>query len=188
MLLKRTKISQISSRLCIVVNKTKKVYTTNVKETIHYEVCVCWHELQTWGIAPMNTMKRNVIVMLIVSLVVVSGLIVAGCVQNNGSNSGLPTAGTGQPSGSAGASSQQYRGAGMLSNITFLTAAASKLGVSEQDLQNALSSSTENTTNGRPNLTAAAQQLNVTRQQLIDAFGMSASGRMRNGGYNATQT
>ena len=80
---------------------------------------------------------------------------------------------------------QQSRGQGFLTNVTLLTAAADKLGISEQDLQNALTM-TSNATSGRPNITAAAQQLGITQQQLTDALGFPAGGRGMRGGQNAT--
>ena len=135
-----------------------------------------------------NRMKRNTIIILIASLVLIAGIIVTGCVQNNGSSS-EQSPGTSQPSGIAGtlggSPHQGYYGAGMLSNVTLLTTAAGKLGVSEQDLQNALTS-TEDSTTGHPNLTAAAQQLGVTRQQLMDAFGFPA-GRIRNSSWQGNE-
>jgi hypothetical protein len=133
-------------------------------------------------------MIRDIAVVLVVSLLLVSTIVVTGCVQDNGSNydqqavSLVTPSGTGAPGGSP----HQYSGAAMLSNVTFLTSAANNLGVSEQDLENALAN-TKNSTTGRSNLTLAAQQLGVSRQQLMDAFG-AAGGRMRNGSYNATQT
>ena len=75
---------------------------------------------------------------------------------------------------------------GFLTNQTRLAAAAANLGVSESDLQNALSS-TANATSGRPNLAAAAQQLGVTQQQLMVAFGFPAGG-YRGNRSNATVT
>ena len=80
----------------------------------------------------------------------------------------------------------QFSGQSFLTNQTLLATAASKLGVSETDLQNALSTTT-NATNGRLNFTAAAQQLGVTEQQLMDALGTSAGG-FHGGHYNTTAT
>ena len=74
-------------------------------------------------------------------------------------------------SGGGDSAGRQSSGEDFLTNQTLLATAAGKLGVSETDLQNALS-----TTNGRLNFTAAAQQLGVTVQQLMDALGISASG------------
>jgi hypothetical protein len=68
-----------------------------------------------------------------------------------------------------------------------LVSAASKLGVTEQQLSDALSIG--NATQGhRGNFTDAAQKLGVTEQQLRDALGMPDGGRIRSGGYNATQS
>jgi hypothetical protein len=76
----------------------------------------------------------------------------------------------------------QYQGQRILSNLTALTAAAEKLGVTEQDLQNALTSSG----GGPQNLTAAAQQLGVNRDKLVAALGFPAGGTGMRGGRNAT--
>ncbi len=55
-----------------------------------------------------------------------------------------------------------------ISNVTVLTNAAEKLGVSERTLANAL-----NATADKPvDLNAAAQQLGITQQQLADALGL----------------
>jgi hypothetical protein len=156
-------------------------------------------------------MKKNHIIALLAAAILVAGIITAGCTQDSGS-SASPTGNSQQYTPSGGQAStpavdsasqvnstrggQQYTqssgghqsgGQNFLTNETLIAAAAGKLGVSGQDLQNALNS-TKNATSGRPNLTAAAQQLGVTQQQLTDALGFSASGRIRSGGYNATRT
>ena len=100
-----------------------------------------------------------------------------------------PGTGNGPPSGTGGygggySGNRQFSGQSFLTNQTLLTTAAGELGVSETDLQNALSTTT-NATTGRPNLAAAAQQLGVTQQQLMDAFGFPAGG-FRGGRYNST--
>jgi DNA-binding phage protein len=113
-------------------------------------------------------MKRTTIIILLTSLVLVSGLIAAGCVQ-----SGSDSQNTNPPGNNGGEGSQnQFRGPGFLSNATQISEAATELGVTEEVLREALNS----TAGGRPNLTAAAQQLGVTRQQLTDALGMSVRG------------
>ncbi len=58
-----------------------------------------------------------------------------------------------------------------LSNKTLLTEAAGKLGVSEQDLENALNANA--ISNGPVNFNAAATQLGVTTQQLVEALGLA---------------
>jgi len=92
--------------------------------------------------------------------------------------------GTGPSSGYGESHNGSYAGntsrQSFLTNDTLLSAAADKLGVSEQDLKSALTP----TNGGRPNLTAAAQQLGVTQQQLMDAFGFTA----RNGTYQGNRT
>jgi hypothetical protein len=62
------------------------------------------------------------------------------------------------------------------------SAAAVKLGVSEDTLRAALNT----TAGGRPNLTAAAQQLGVTPAQLTDALGIPSGGFRGRSGNNAT--
>ena len=135
-------------------------------------------------------MKRNSIIALIAAAILVAGIITAGCTQDAGSSPGpagnnpqyTPASGDNSPpSGTTGngnsnyGSGRQFGGQNLLTNQTLLTTAADKLGVSEQDLQNALNS-TVNATSGRPNLNAAAQQLGVTQQQLTDAMGLPAGG------------
>jgi hypothetical protein len=135
-------------------------------------------------------MKKDVSSILVISLVLIAGLAVAGCVRDSGTTGAQPGTSAGQlqgPQDNASGSAWQFRDPGMLSNVTVLTAAAGKLGVSEQELQDALES-TKNATSGRPDLNAAAQKIGVTRQNLTDALGFPAGGgRFRGGGYNATQ-
>ena len=172
----------------------------------------------------MKKSIKNTIVVLIVSTLLIAGVIIAGCTQDTGNNSG--SAGNSQqaspistgdnPSPDNGGSprgsnsmnspppvndessngmhswnasdpggSQQFRGQNFLTNVTMLTAAADKLGISEQDLQNALNI-TSNATSGRPYFTAAAQQLGITQQQLTDALGFPAGDPGMRGGRNAT--
>jgi hypothetical protein len=79
----------------------------------------------------------------------------------------------------SGNTSRQYQGQGFLTNDTLMNAAATQLGVSEQDLKTALTPA-----NGtRLNLTDAAQQLGVTPQQLRSALGFGAYG-----GYHGNRT
>jgi hypothetical protein len=101
--------------------------------------------------------------------------------QTGGDNS--PPAGYNRSRNGGPGGGRQFGGQNFLTNQTLLTAAADKLGVSEQDLQNALSTAT-NTTSGRPDLNAAAQQLGVSQQQLTDALGFPAGGS-RGGRGNA---
>jgi hypothetical protein len=143
----------------------------------------------------------NTILTLLAAAILVVGIITAGCTEDAASGAGSseispqytatsgetsPTAGDSGSQSSAGGS-RQFTGQSFLTNETLLAAAAGKLSVSEQDLQNVLNS-TKNATSGRPNLTAAAQQLGVTQQQLTDALGIHARGHLRSGGYNATRT
>jgi phage gp37-like protein len=101
-------------------------------------------------------------IFLIAGLVlVVCAVILAGCVQDNGTPAQVTTGG--QPRVPAGTPSR-YSGQGVHPN---LTAAAEKLGVTQQQLGAALNL----TSQGRMNLTQAAQQLGVTTQQLADALG-----------------
>ena len=102
-------------------------------------------------------------------LLLVVAIALAGCMQNN--NTTMQTTGTpGTPAGSGSGP----RGQGFHPNIT---AAAAKLGVTEQALQTALNT----TFQGRRNLTMAAQQLGVTTQKLADALGFSFNASMPNG-------
>ena len=71
----------------------------------------------------------------------------------------------------------RYTGPRFQPNITI---AAEKLGVTTQQLENALNTSFQ----GSMNLTSAAQQLGVTTQQLADALGFhfNASGQQQGPG------
>ena len=149
-------------------------------------------------------MKERSIAILIASAIIIAGILVTGCVQDAGRSSDQSTGTQAPPAapqnnpvtagqtnqqiqnaGIPGAGSQRhYQGQGFLSNVTVLTAAAEKLGVSEQDLQNALTSSG----GGRQNLTAAAQQLGITRDQLAAALGIPAGNPGMRDGRNTTVT
>lgn len=155
-----------------------------------------------------DTMKQNALFILIASLVLVAGLVAAGCTQGSGTDTsqaaaaGNPAAGSdtaaqapaqapgggsasvatapsgnggqgaGQSGSYPGAGSGQYqgRGQGGFLNESRLSAAATKLGVSEDALKTALNI-TATGMNGRPDFSAAAQQLGITQQQLTDALG-----------------
>ena len=149
----------------------------------------------------MKKSRKSTITLLIISALLVAGVMVAGCTQNNGSaasqssgdqatpalTSPVASGDSGQQTPSYGGapagSARQHQGnADFLSNTTRLTAAAATLGVSEQDLHDALNSSA----NGRQNLTVVAQQLGVTRDQLSAALGIPAGGPGMRGGRNAT--
>jgi hypothetical protein len=145
-------------------------------------------------------MKKTYLITLVISLVFAVGIITAGCVQNadntqsqqtgNTAPSVQGTEQTGTPAGQAGSYSGQYHNRTM-GNGTHpqldLASAATKLGVTEQQLSDALGIG--NATQGQHwNLTDVAQNLGVTPQQLRDALGIPAGGRARSGGYNATQT
>jgi len=134
-------------------------------------------------------MKKTELLALVISLVLVAGLMAAGCVSGSGNtqqpasgaeNNGQPV---NQPAGNAGGGPpQQFRGSGFLSNETRISEAAAELGVSEDALREALNS----TAGGRPNLTAAADQLGVTPQQLMDALGIPAGGYPHRTGSGTT--
>jgi hypothetical protein len=94
------------------------------------------------------------------SVLLVAVMILAGCVQNNG----ISTQTTGGQPMSSAASSSLANGTRFHPN---LSAAAAKLGVAQEQLENVLNT----TFQGRMNLTYAAQQLGVTTQQLADALG-----------------
>jgi len=153
-------------------------------------------------------MKQNALFLIIASLVLVAGLVVAGCTQGSGTdtsqeaaagnpaaasenaaqapaqapgggsasvatvpsgNSGLSTGQSGSYPG-AGSGQYQGRGQGGFLNESRLSAAATKLGVSEDALKTALNI-TATGTNGRPDFSSAALQLGITQQQLTDALG-----------------
>ncbi|HXW98782.1 MAG TPA: hypothetical protein VEI51_03575 [Methanomicrobiales archaeon] len=96
------------------------------------------------------------------AVLLVAAMIASGCVQDNGSPAQVP-GGQATPTPGTG---PRYGGQGQRFQPNF-TAAAEKLGVTEQQLRDALNT----TFQGRRNLTAAAQQLGVTTQQLSDALG-----------------
>jgi len=127
-----------------------------------------------------DVMKKCCLIVLVTSLVLAAGIITAACVQN-GDNS------QGQQAGNPASSIQGTEQSNGQRPQMDLASAASNLGVTEQQLSDALSS-TRNATSGRTDFTAAAQNLGVTEQQLLDALGIPAGGRIRTGGYNATQT
>jgi len=142
-------------------------------------------------------MKKTSIIGILAAAILVAGIFIAGCTQDAGSSSVTPvtsqqysSSGTAnsQPAGNGGSQSgsyagnrsgtggnRQFSGQSLLSNETRLSAAATRLGVQEQDLKNALTATT-NATSGRPDLTAASQQLGVTPQQLMDALGFPSGG------------
>nr|WP_320162020.1 hypothetical protein [uncultured Methanoregula sp.] len=142
-------------------------------------------------------MKKTSIIAVLAAAILVAGIFIAGCTQDAGSSSVTPVTSqqysspgmaNSQPAGNGGSQSgsyagnrsgtggnRQFSGQSLLSNETRLSAAATKLGVQEQDLKNALTATT-NATSGRPDLSAAAQQLGVTQQQLTDALGFPAGG------------
>lgn len=145
-------------------------------------------------------MKKTYLITLVILLVFAAGIITTGCVQGSDNSQGQQSGntapsvqGTGQPgtpAGEAGSYSGQYHnrtmGNGTRPQLD-LASAAAKLGVTVQQLSDALSFG--NTTAGQHgNITDAAQNLGVTEQQIRDALGIPAGGRARSGGYNATQT
>jgi|WetSurMetagenome_2_1015567.scaffolds.fasta_scaffold310370_1 hypothetical protein len=95
--------------------------------------------------------------------------------SQQGGSQGTGTHGS-QASGYSGNASRQYSaGQNFLNNETQLAAVATKLGVSEQDLKNALTPASGQ----RVNFTDAAAHLGVTPDQLRDAFGFPAGGAFR---------
>jgi hypothetical protein len=134
----------------------------------------------------MKSFTTSIIMLLAVTLVL-AGVLVAGCTQSNDTSAAsansqqAASAGTGSsPSSGNGGSyagngsygGHQFSGQGFLSNTTLLNAAAAQLGVSEQDLQNALTPASGQ----RINFTDAANQLGVTPDQLRSALGFPAGG------------
>ena len=121
-------------------------------------------------------MSDTRIILVAVAVVLAAAVIASGCVQNNGTQAQSPngpvTTGPGSP--------PRYSGQRFQPN---LTAAAEKLGVSEQDLETALNT----TFQGRMNLTGAAQRLGVTTQELADALGFHFNASMPRGTYRPTQ-
>jgi hypothetical protein len=150
-------------------------------------------------------MKKNCIIALLAAALFIAVIITTGCTQDAGSDASssgnsqqhtpsggetIPRRVTAYPKAAIRAqassqytpSSRNHQPSGQGFEIQ-LAAAAGKLGVSEQDLKNALG-----TTTGHQNLTAAAQQLGITRQQLMDAPGFPAEGShgSRGGCYGIT--
>lgn len=148
-------------------------------------------------------LKKWSSISILASVLLVVSLLVAGCVQDTTGNSGQPAAisspadasGTSVPvqtpadvaAGDAarqrmgtspygGNSTRPHAGGNFLTNETRLAAASQALGVSENDLKNALTPPAQ----GRVNLTTAAAQLGVTPDQLSAALGIP-SGGPRNG-------
>jgi hypothetical protein len=133
---------------------------------------------------------------IVASVLLIMSLVVAGCTQpsdNSGSAAAVsPTDTSGNSASAQGAGASpagtyahgQYAGGGFLNNATRLAAAAQTLGVSESDLQAALTPPAQ----GRMNMTDAAAQLSaasgttITPAQLMAALGMHGGG-MRNGSY-----
>ena len=136
---------------------------------------------------------------IIASVLLIMSLVVAGCTQTSTDNSGQSTAavsptdasGNSVPAQGAGSAAPagtytqgQHTGGNFLTNTTRLAAAAQTLGISESDLQTALTP----TQGARVNLTDAAARLSassgtpITPAQLMAALGMHAGG-MRNSSY-----
>jgi hypothetical protein len=114
--------------------------------------------------------KGDRICLIAGSALLVTAMVLAGCLQDNGGSvqPGSVQPVQVQPAGglapSPGGSPSPYNGTGFHPNFT---AAAEKLGVTRQQVEAALNT----TFQGRMNLTYAAQQLGVTTQQLADALG-----------------
>ena len=108
-------------------------------------------------------MIRNQMILIAGSAFLVAAMVLAGCLQDTGGQG--PDSGTQAPAptGTQG----RYGGPRFQPN---LTAAADKLGVSQEQLEAALNMTVQGAS-GRMNLTSAAGQLGVTRQQLADALG-----------------
>jgi len=150
-------------------------------------------------------MTEKGLALFFISAIAIAAILVAGCVQGTAGspdqNAGSQVSSPAQPSpgttgsqdqnavagttgsspahvsGAPGAASQRRTGGqGFASNATRIAAAADKLGVTAQQLTDAMS--TVNATTGRnANFIDAAQKLGVTEQQLRDAFGFSAGAR-----------
>ena len=105
-------------------------------------------------------MREKRIFLIPGSILPVTAMILAGCLQDNGSSARTANGRSPSPAGTP----SQYAGPRFQPN---LTAAAEKLGMTRQQLEAALNI----TFQGRMNLTYAAQQLGVTTQQLADALG-----------------
>jgi ABC-type transport system substrate-binding protein len=144
-------------------------------------------------------MKKTCLIILVTSLVLAGGIITAGCVQTAENNQVQQTGNTlpsvqgteqqGTSLNPAGTFSGQYHNRSM-SNGTRpqldLASAASKLGVTEQQLSDSLGIVNQSQ-DPRWNLTSAAQNLGVSEQQIRDALGIPAGNRTRSGGFNATR-
>jgi hypothetical protein len=136
---------------------------------------------------------------IIASVLLIMSLVVAGCTQTSTDNSGqstsavsptdaygnsIPAQGAGSAAPAGTSPQGQHTGGNFLTNTTRLAAAAQTLGVSESDLQTALTPAQ----GARVNLTDAAAQLSassgtsITPAQLMAALGMHAGG-MRNSSY-----
>ena len=143
-------------------------------------------------------MRKTCLIVLVTSLVLTAGIITAGCVQSADTSQGqqagntIPsvqgTEQTGTSPDQAGSYSGQFHNRTMSNGQRpqiDLASAASKLGVTEQQLSDALG--IVNSTQGyRWNLTDAAKNLGVPEQQIRDALGIPEGNRTRSGGYNAT--
>ena len=131
------------------------------------------------------------IIKLLAAVLVLAGVLVAGCTQDSGSTTSAAAnsqqavpagTGSGPSSDNGGSNGGSYAGNGsygnhqfggspnFLTNDTLMSAAAAQLGVSEQALQNALTPQSGQ----RINFTVAANQLNVTPAQLRAALGFQA--------------
>jgi hypothetical protein len=139
---------------------------------------------------------------IIASVLLIMSLVVTGCTQTSTDNSGpstatvspteasgnsVPAQGTGSTAPAGTYTQGQHpggNGGNFLTNTTRLAAAAQTLGVSESDLQTALTPDQ----GARVNLTDAAARLSassgttITPAQLMAALGMHAGG-MRNSSY-----
>jgi len=138
---------------------------------------------------------------LIVTGALLLAIVVTGCVQNtetsvgSGTGPGVMPPVTGQATPGqrdpghmqnnqaipAGPENQSPRQHG-LPNTTVLAQAAEKLGVSEQQLENALAGQAGT----RQNLSVSAQQLNVSPQQLAEALGFPPGNPAQRFGHNGT--
>jgi len=142
-------------------------------------------------------MKQNTLFIIIASIVLIAGLVVAGCTQSSDTGASKST-GTAASGGGSAANNQQNAGPGQepvsggqsrgqgqggFMNETRISETAAKLGVSADTLKEALDSTT-NSTSGRPDMNAAAQKLGITQQQLADAFGFNEAG---GGAFNGTR-
>ena len=126
----------------------------------------------------MKLTKATIISLLAVTFVL-AGVLIAGCTQSSSSAPAVssPSSVNGGSPGGMNNENASYGNRpnfmqNLLNNATLLNSAASQLGVSEQDLQNALTPAS----GGRPNFTAAAQQLNIIPQQLRTALGFPSGG------------